>query len=252
MKKSIIPFSERPLPEWTELFRSSLNAEERYRALQAITTLADPAEAIRFVKDGLNDSDSAVRAGVARWLASRAESQTWPGSEAEWTSIAARWMQLLGDDDPDVCFESARGLVQLNPADIAAANVLARLLDDLDTQPAMLPAILKAYRAIDRAASLPDPPWNRLLHHEQAAVREETIRTLASRSAGSASVAEQLLPLLDDEEPFVREEAAKALGTIRVASPSIIAALQSATSDDDEVVATAARSSLQQLKERSA
>jgi HEAT repeat protein len=251
MKPTIRPFTEKPLTAWCELLRSSPDAEERYRALQAITVLADPAESVHWLRSGLDDLDSAVRAGAARWLASRVELTPRPGSAEDWNRIAERWAQLLSDDDPDVRFESARGVMQIDPANAAAVRVLAELLSDPETQPAMVAAILKVYRTIDRKNAIPTPEWLRWLRHDQSALREEAVRTLAHWGAGSPNLAQDLVPLLDDEDPFVREEAAKSLGAIGVSSPDIIAAWETATSDDDEIVAAAATASLRDQKARS-
>lgn len=252
MKPAIKLFAEKPLPAWLELFRSSPSAEERYRALQAMASLAKPDEAIGWLRTGLDDADSAVRAGSARLLASRIEAMPRSGSADEWNSIAERWNSLLSDDDPDVRFESARGLIQLDPANRSAATVLAELLDDADTQPAMLAAILKTYRAIDPQALKSSPPWARLLQHEQSIVREEAARTLGHWGATSSNVVQELIPLLEDEEPFVREETAKALGAIGVAASNIIATLETATGDEDEIVAETAKTSLQKLRKKPA
>jgi HEAT repeat protein len=161
--------------------------------------------------------------------------------------VIARWGALLDDVDPDVRFESASGLIQINPANKTGIAVLASFLDDLETQPVMLAAILKAYRQIDPAALNSSPSWTRLLQHEQAVVREETARTLGHWGSRSANVAAELLPLLDDEEPFVREEAAKSLERIGVSTPEILAALQAAAGDEDEIVAGTAQQAMQQL-----
>lgn len=252
MKPAIKPFAEKPLAAWLELFRLSPNAEERYRALQAVASLAKPDESIGWLRTGLDDADSAVRAGSARLLASRIELTPRPESADEWKSVAERWAALLNDDDPDVRFESACGLVRLDPANTSAATLLAELLDDADTQPAMLAAILKTFCAIDPRALNSTPPWTRLLQHEQSAVREEAVRTLGQWGVASSNLVQELIPLLDDEEPFVREEAAKALGAIGVGAPNIIAALETATGDEDEIVAEVVKTSLQKLKEKPA
>jgi HEAT repeat protein len=252
MKPALKPFAEKPLAAWLELFRSSPNAEERYRALQAVASLAKPDESIGWLQMGLDDADSAVRAGSARLLASRIELTPRPASAEEWKSVAERWAPLLNDDDPDVRFESACGLVELDPANTSAATVLAELLVDAETQPAMLAAILKTYRVIDPQALKSTPPWTRLLQHEQSIVREEAARTLGHWGSASSNLVQELVPQLEDEEPFVREEAAKALGAIGIAAPNIMAALETATTDEDEIVAETAKASLQKLREEPA
>lgn len=241
------PFDEKPLAAWCEQFRSSPAAEERYRALQAIVALAGVEDAIGWLTPGLLDAEASIRAGAARWLASQAELSPRPGSDAAWQTIRSRWQALLADDDPDVRFEAARGLILLDAEGNDAACKLSELLHDDETQPVMLAAILELYRRIEPSAVAP-PAWSRFLQHEQSAVREAAARALGPWAAGSEQLARDLLPLLDDEDPFVREEAARALGVIGVSSAEILAALSASVSDEDDVVAAAARAALQRLQ----
>lgn len=238
------------LDNWVHLLRSSPLAEERYRALQGVIAAADAGVAVLVVRPALDDADSAVRAGAARWLAALAQKNPRPGNDTDWQSIGGRWEQLLADADPDVRFEAARGLISLNRSRPAAVRVLMDLLEDLETQPIMLAAILKIFAQV-AAEELPRlPEWTRFLQHAQSEVREQGVRTLGAWGIGSAASVPNLLPLLNDEEPFVREEAALALGQIGLVTAEIISGLDAASCDEDEIVAAAARQSLRQLTDR--
>jgi HEAT repeat protein len=240
------PFAEKPLDAWREQFGSSPDVEERYRALQAIAVLASAEQAIGWLTPGLSDAEASIRAGAARWLATQAGASPRAGGESEWQTIRGRWQTLLADDDPDVRFEAARGLILGKAEGRDSVRVLSDLLHDDQTQPVMLAAILNLFRQIP--AGEVRPAWSRFLSHEQSAVREAAARALGSWGAGSAESASALLPLLDDEDPFVREEAAQSLGVIGVSSAEILAALASAANDEDDVVAAAARASRQRLQ----
>lgn len=249
MPDAIHRFADHPLPVWLQRFQSSPNAEERYRALQAVISLSQPEDAVGWLWKGLNDADSAVRAGTAHWLAAQAGKSPRPGTSEQWATIQSRWQQLLNDDDPDVRWESARGLLLLNADVKPATAVLLQFLSDDDTQPVMLAAILQILG--QAAGTLADQPlpWERLLHHPQTEVREQAARTIGL--CGTAAVQEEtphLIPLLDDDEPFVREEAARALGRIGVALPAILSALEAAMTDEDPIVAETAGESLQALR----
>lgn len=240
--------TEPSLAAWLTQFRSSPQFEDRYRALQAVIRQLPAEQAVTVVRHGLDDDDSVVRAGSARWLATQASQTPRPGDEDIWTSIAARWLTLLEDPDPDVRFESARGLIPLNTGHPSAAATLSELLEDDDAQPMMLAAVLQLFSSIRPDAGIPVPAWTRFLHHEQSAVREAAARSLGCWGTGSLELARELALLLDDEEPFVREEAARSLGTMQISSPEVIAALATAANDDDAFVAEAARQSLQLLR----
>lgn len=240
--------NDQQLAQAIEQFHSAAGFEDRYRALLAVIRLATADQCVAVLRRGLDDADSVVRAGAARWLGMQAAASPRPGSNDDWTGIAARWQDLLTDADPDVRFESARGLVQLDPADLAAATGLAEFLHDLETPPPMLAATLKTFTQIRPHPSITAPPWSRFLLQEHAGVREAAAQALATWGAGSAELAGELLPLLDDEEPFVREEAARTLGVLGVTTPEILLALESAAQDEDEVAAQAARASLSRLR----
>lgn len=232
---------------WLTEFRSVPQFEDRYRALQAIIRLLPPDEAVAAVRHGLDDGDSAIRAGSARWLAAQASQESRPKDETIWKSIAARWHELLTDADPDVRFESARGLICLNAAKQAAADTLSELLREYEAQPAMVAEVLRLFSSIPSNVGIPAPAWPAFLNHDQAAVREAAARTLGRWGVRSQELARALVLLLDDEEPFVREEAARSLGMIQVATPDVMTALHTAANDEDQVVAKVAKQSLRQL-----
>jgi len=241
-------FAHRPLFDWQHDFRTSADAEVRYRAIQAIAALGGEEESLNWLRQGLDDGDSAIRASAARQLLPRAGAGQRLEQEQIWASIRIRWEQLLSDDDPDVRFESARGLLRLDPACQAATITLLMLLDDDETQPPMLAAILRALTEVTPADVAVAPRWPRYLEHPQAEVREQAARALGTWGRQSVELATNLILLLDDEEPFVREEAARSFGHLGVSSSEILAALTMAADDEDELVATVAKASLSQLQ----
>lgn len=228
-------------------FRSATSFEDRYRALQVLTRQLPAEEAVAVVRNGLDDSDSTVRAGASRWLAAQAGQTPRLGPAEVWQSIVQLWQTLLADADPDVRFEAARGLIRLNSDCQPAQAALQSLLEDQESQPVMLAAILNLFCSIPAVDGIASSNLLKFLGHEQAAVRESAARFVGHCRIPSTELARELLLLLEDEEPFVREEAAKSLGNLQVATDEVIAALQTATRDEDSVVAESARHSLQQL-----
>jgi HEAT repeat protein len=247
MPDSLRRFATRSLAEWQELFRASPRPDERYLALQAIVALSSADAAIGWLLRALDDADSGVQAGAARRLAQWAVAAQRPGTDDEWTAVERRWTELLTHDDPDVRFEAAQGIMQRAPDDAAARTVLLEFLNDADTQPAMLAAIL---RSLIRGSATPPAgvvPWGSLLHHAQPDVREQAIRAVVAWGQGAPHLAAELITLLDDEEPFVREEAAAALGDLGIHTDAVRSALEGAAEDEDPLVAEAARRALQRL-----
>jgi HEAT repeat protein len=243
------PFADRPLSDWLQLLSTSRDAEERYRALQAVTSLGQPGETVGAVIRGLDDADSAVRAGAARWLARQAQQSPRPGTDADWRMIQSRWEKLLIDDDPDVRFESARGLLAISADPAPARAILMDFLRDPETQPVMQVAILKTLSRLGADLSAEAGPWPILLQSDQAEVREEAAKTVGVCCIASAGeLAPGLIPLLDDEEPLVREEAARALGRLQIATTEVLTALEAAGVDEDALVAEAAQQSLAALR----
>ncbi len=237
-------FADRPLAAWQELFQSSPQEEERYLALQAIAALTDRNQAVGWMIRGLQDAESSLRAAAARWLAN----QKGAGTEAELNAIHARWQELLQDADPDVRFEAARGLFTRAANHQPATTVLLALLNDADTQPVMLAAVLQALSQGSNPGEAPSIAWPHFLQHEQAEVREQAARALGHCGTRSAAQAQELFPLLDDEEPFVREAAAESLGQMGLTTDAILRTLETASTDDDAVVAEAVRAALHRLR----
>ncbi|MFO0918558.1 MAG: HEAT repeat domain-containing protein, partial [Planctomycetaceae bacterium] len=219
--------------------------------LQALISLGEPNDVVRLIRLGLHDADSAVRAGVSRWLARQATGAPRPGTEDDWRAIQPAWDKLLGDDDPDVRFESARGLLALSTDHDAAREILLEFLRDPETQPAMQVSILKTLSHLGARLPAEAGPWRQLLQSDQAEVREEAAKAVGICVLASTSdLASPLFVLLNDEEPLVREEAARALGRSPVASAEILTALEAAVQDDDSLVAETAQSSLAALRSR--
>lgn len=245
------PFAGRPLSAWLQVLSTGSDAEERYRALQAVIALGREDEVVGLIRQGLDDADSAVRAGAARWLARSAEKSSRPGAPDDWKSIQSVWEKLLKDDDPDVRFESARGLLALTPDHAAALAVVLEFLRDPETQPVMQVSILKTLSQAGMRLSADSAPWLPLLQAGQAEVRETAARTVGHCGVAAAGeFSSALIALLNDEEPFVREEAARALGNSPTAPEEMLTALEAAANDEDTLVAEAAQASLTALRSR--
>jgi len=245
------PFADRPLSAWLQILSTASDAEERYRALQAVIALGREDEVAGLIRQALDDADSAVRAGASRWLARCAEKSSRPGAPDDWKSIQFVWEKLLKDDDPDVRFESARGLLALGADHAAALAVVLEFLRDPETQPVMQVSILKALSHAGVRLSADSAPWLPLLQGGQAEVREAAARTVGHCGiAAAGEFSSALMALLNDEEPFVREEAARALGHSPIATGEMLTALEEAAKDEDTLVAEAAQVSLAALRSR--
>lgn len=235
------------MTDWLRKWQSDPNAEERYRALQQLTAANPTAHTVTEITRGLHDPDSAIRAGTVRWLAGLISRASRPGTAENWQAIQSAWGRLLGDPDPDVRFESARGLIYFSVDVAAAAAVLMTLLAEADTQPVMRAEILRTLLKVPQAAVVASPDWPALFQHAQSEVREQAAALAGVWEPGNAERAAQLLPLVDDEDSFVREEAVRALGRIGVTSPELRAVLDGAIQDEDDVVARAAITARQLL-----
>lgn len=248
MPRFVSPFENRPLTAWIEDLQHAQVADDRYRALLAINALGTAQDAVRWSARYLNDQDSNVRALAAKQLGERRRSST-SGASADdgiaWAEIAAALVTRLHDEDPDVCFESARSLGAINPQATEAGHVLMSLLDNEETQPLMLGVVMSALgerRDIEAAALI--PRLRKLIVHPQAEVRENATALAAKLASGTAELAPELIAALDDDEPIVRENAAIALGQAGLNSTDIIDALMTASQDEDEGVADAAKASI--------
>jgi HEAT repeat protein len=239
-------FANHSLSEWTEDLQHATSAENRYRALLAVSSLGSLAESVRWSRHSLQDTDSGVRALAAKQLGESKTRDT--PTSIEWTAIAGELATLLRDDDPDVRFETARSLGRIDPNHSTAREVLLSLLDDDGIQPLMIAAVVSALRErsdVDTAVLV--LRYRSWLTHERAEVRESVAAAVSSWDARAAAMVEELVVALDDEEPLVREHAAMALGRARVASEKVFAALREAASDEDEGVAAAAETALRSL-----
>lgn len=240
-----LPFSNRTSAEWIQHFQNSAAAEERVVALQAIQSLGTPEEISRCAIDALADSDPSVRASAAKLFYTGKIPLTEP--------IVVQLERLLTDDDPDVRFEVARSLIRHQPSSAEnAAKVLCSFLDEPETHPLMVAAVVTALTE----AKISDETVNReleqrlfrLIDHERGEVREAVACAFAQWPRLTLVDIGRVLPLLDDTEPVVREKIAFALGESKLASEHIKLALQTATSDEDAEVARHATEALQKLQ----
>ncbi len=234
------PFSNRPLPAWIEDLQRAGSADDRYRALLAVISMASPPESVRWCRHSLRDVDSGLRALAAKSLGELKRRTV--ESDAAWPEISTELVERLGDEDPDVRFEAARALGRVNPQLTEALDVLLSLLDDEGTQPLMIAVVVSALgERPDADAEVLVPRYRHLLAHPQAEVRENVSAVVAGSGTVAAALVRELIAALDDDEPIVRENAAVALGRSGNNSPEVLAALTTAAGDDDEGVAMAAR-----------
>jgi HEAT repeat protein len=244
MSKVPLPFSDQSISDWIALVQQSKDAEKRFRALQAIRSLCPPHEVAEWAARCLVDADSTVRALAAKLCGN---SGSVPAAQTETQLVA-----LLADADPDVRFESARTLIRVkSPHWALTVPVLLSFLDELETQPLMIAAVIHALVEADGPAStIADelrPRLQRLLDHERAEVREAVATAVAMWPSMAVGLGGQLLPLLDDSEPIVREKIAQALGRAGVVNDQIKAALETARQDEDSEVAREAQEALKAL-----
>ncbi|WP_010586857.1 HEAT repeat domain-containing protein [Schlesneria paludicola] len=245
MAKLPLPFSNQSVSEWTVQLQQSPAAEDRLRALQAISLLAQTDETNRIAHNALDDADSMVRAMAARLL----------GREGIETSneTQAKLVNLLGDDDPDVQFESARTLIRKKSsrAELAFPSLFARL-DEAETPALMLAAVISTLTEADLDQQTIErefrPRVTAWLEHDRGEVREAVASAFAKWPAMSVQCVDRLIPLLEDSEPVVREKIAIALGQSGIKSDLILAGLETARMDEDSEVARVASEALAKLK----
>ena len=238
------PFSNTSVADWVTQLQRAEAAEDRLRALQAISLLAPSGEVACWATHSLQDPDATVRALAAKLLGT-AEIILPP-------EIAAKLVALLEDEDPDARFESARALLRRKSGQQNLANrVLLAFLDEEETQPLMIAAIINALvdaGSIDHLTEAElQPRLKRQLENERAEVREAVATAFARWPTLCNSLVDQLLPLLDDSEPVVREKIAEALGHAGIVNEKIRTALQAACQDEDSEVARIAAFALKQL-----
>lgn len=225
--------------------QQSASGEERLRALQAISLLAEANETSRIAHDALNDADPMVRAMAARLLG---RDGIEPSHETQ-----AKLVTLLGDDDPDVQFESARTLIRRksNRAELALPSLFARL-DEAETPALMLAAVISTLTEADWDQQTIEhelrPRLTSWLEHDRGEVREAVAIAFAKWPTMAIHCVERLIPLLEDSEPVVREKIASALGQSGINSEAIRAGLETASTDEDSEVARVASEALAKLK----
>jgi HEAT repeat protein len=240
-------FSNRPLADWMADLHQSPDAEDRYRALLAIQSLAEPLDSVEACRRALQDGDSGVRALAAKQLGTWKRSAT-SDVVPSWSNAAQELTVKLDDADPDVRFESARALGVIDPGGSKAREILLALLDDSETQPLTLGLVISAL--LERTESdwnFMLPRYRRLISHPQAEVREHASAGIVKLGRMAHQLIPELVLALDDEEPIVRENAAHALGEAMTNTDSVRIALESACSDEDEGVAEAARNALTRI-----
>jgi HEAT repeat protein len=244
------PFSNRSLEEWMTQLQQAASAEDRYRALLAITSSGSPQQCLGCCTLALNDQDSGVRALAAKQLRElKSRNAVGMGESPDtWVEIATKLQTLLTDEDPDVRFEAARALTHVNPDVASARHVLLDFLDDEGTQPLMLAVVVTAIgERRDLGVAELQPRFQKLLGHAQAEVRENASAVVCQWGADVETMIPELIVALDDDEPIVRENAAVALFHCRTATVEVLAALRTASTDEDEGVAAAAAKSLHKL-----
>ncbi|MBM4076093.1 MAG: HEAT repeat domain-containing protein, partial [Planctomycetes bacterium] len=68
MPRFVSPFSTRTLPEWMEVIEKSTSAEDRYRGLLAVNSMASFSDRFDWCRKLLEDADSSVRAIAVKTL----------------------------------------------------------------------------------------------------------------------------------------------------------------------------------------
>ena len=239
------PFSHQPLSAWIVQLQESKLAEDRLRALQAVSLLSTRDETSHWATHSLRDADSMIRA-LASKLLGISEGPISTQAEAEIAS-------LLVDADPDTRFEAARALLRKKAALCdRSIPVLLAFLDEEETQPLMAAAVINSLVEASDVDGLLDsemfPRLQKWMTSERGEVREAVAMAFAKWPAMCESVTEQLLLLLDDSEPVVREKIAEALGKAGVFNEQIKSALQTASEDEDSEVARVAAQALTRLE----
>lgn len=247
MPKLPLPFSDRTPEEWIAFLQEAKSADDRLRALQAISVRCNRDQIVASSQQAIRDPDPAVKALAAKLLGLNAETIS-ADAQAQLTS-------LLTDDDPDVRFEAARTIVRRPSAAASQAlPVLLAFLDEPETDSLMLAATLNTIAASELTTEFVheqlQPRMNRFLEHDRGEVREATSLIYARWPEIAKTDPERLVASLDDVEPVVREKIAFTLGEIGVATETIQSALQTASEDEDTEVAQVATTALQRLRQK--
>ena len=243
MSKVPHPFSRLSVSEWITQLETG-NSDERFQALQAIGALATPDEIARSATMALADADPTLRALAAKTLGIH------PDCHSEDTET--KLLFLLDDSDPDVRFEVSRALIRWKSTHhLRIVPVLLQFLDEPETDPLMVAAVVTALTTADLSSKVVDSFLkSRLLtrlDHDRAEVREAVAVAFAQWPETASGSIDQLIPLLDDSEPVVREKIAFTIGKAATRNEHVIAALQVASKDEDSEVARVANEALQHL-----
>lgn len=239
-------FDGKTSTELMALLETTTDSERRFRALVGLGTLLSPPELVPCLISGTEDADSAVVAYSARQLGLLSTDP----QVVILDRIATRLTELLMHDDPDVRFEAARALVRGEQFHPQISEVLARFLEDPETQPVMIAAVVRTLAAIRPPSPVLATYWPLLRENSHEEVREALADAAIKWGSSAVAWVPDLLNMLDDEDPFVREHAAHALAAIGLASEEILGALKTATEDEDEECASAAKTALQKLTGR--
>ena len=247
MSKLPLPFSDRTPEEWISFLHDAKSPDDRLRALQAISVRCGRDLIVQSSWQSLRDTDPGVKALAAKLFGLNADTIT---SEAQ-TDLTS----LLGDEDPDVRFESARCLLRRSPNALPQASpVLLAFLDEPETDPLMLAATLNTFAEAPLTADFANeqlqPRLGRFLEHDRGEVREAASLIYARWPDIAKPDPDRLVASLDDVEPVVREKIAFTLGEIGIATDAIMTALKTATTDEDTEVAKAAAAALEQLRSK--
>jgi HEAT repeat protein len=239
-----LPFSNKSLADWIGQFQQADVSEDRLRALQAISVLASSDDLRQWSDAALHDSDSTVRALAAKLTGTAGNTVS--------SQTQERLVTLLADSDPDTRFEAARAMIRSRSSQQdQAVPVLFAFLDEEETQPLMVAAVIDALVLVD---SMPDLPASHLLPRlrsrltdERAEVREAIAVAFAKWPIMCRTVVEELLSMLDDSEPVVREKIAFALGKSGINSENVRSCLKVTAEDEDSEVARVAMEALLEL-----
>jgi len=239
------PYAVEPLATWETRLAEPGTSETRFRAFDAIAHLATPPETCSHALRLLDDSDAELRAAAARWLSTAIrsnllESELSPQAQ----TVFDRLQERLGDSDPDVRLEAARGLVWIAPESPQLEVAICGLLELEGTPSSTLAALAEVCGRLPHLSERLSPYLRTSLTSHAAEVREAAATAFARWGARACAAETELAAALEDEEPIVREQAAVALGQLDCAQAATLAVLREAASDEDSGVAAAAQAAL--------
>ncbi len=249
-----------------------LNSEEgtiaQFRLLEFQAFLGQEGEAIETLLKLLKDDDSDVRVRAASALVELGNrspevvsesfslfknTSTWYRSESVLIQLGSTspevisgLLNLLQDDDSDVCSSAAFVLSQLGNSSIEIIRTLLKLLNKNDDSVVLINAILALGQLGKSSPEVVGELLN-LIQNDDSYVRSSVASALGQLGNALPEVVRGLLNLLQDDNSRVLSSTTEALVHLKSSSPEVLRELLNLVQNDDSHVRSSVASTLGQL-----